>query len=219
MENNYSRNINTYPELQASIKSIINFGFIILAITSVTLPLLGLLYNLIPAALILTVILDCIIYIYTRNKVNSKKSERINNLKNDIVSLYGPISIIISNNHLETFIFVFEDSQKIILNSKCYSFHEIIDFSINNMESYKTSISTGNAISRSIIGGITFGEIGALVGANTASSVTTKETTGYKFNIILNSLSEPNVSLILSDEYKANKLSAILKIIIDRNKY
>ena len=212
-----SRNINTYPELQKSIKSVINYGFILLVLTSIILPLLGFLCNLIPVALILTVIIDCIIYISIRNKVNAKKYKRINNLKRDLVSSYGQISIVLSNDLLETYVFIFEDSKKIILNGKCYDFHEIIDFSINNMESYQTSISTGTVISRSIMGGITFGEIGALVGANTASSTTIKKTIGFKFNIILNNLSEPNVSLVLSDEHKAHKLSAILKIIIDRN--
>ncbi|MCM1094129.1 MAG: hypothetical protein NC421_09250 [Lachnospiraceae bacterium] len=129
---------------------------------------------------------------------------------------YGYCSVKLGKyiNHM---ILVFPQSKIIIIDGIELEFSEIIDFKINDMFTYKTTTNNTSAVGRAVVGGLLFGGIGALIGANTSSSTTEKETISYKFNIVLNNLSNPNIVRECYSDQDADKLFSILKIIIDSN--
>ncbi len=86
-----------------------------------------------------------------------------------------------------------------------------------DMSSYRTTTSTSSMIGRGAIGGLMFGGVGVLAGANTASTTTVKENNRYKFNIVLNDFANPNFTCIIYDDEDAGKLYSILNLIIDKN--
>ena len=46
------------------------------------------------------------------------------------------------------------NSEKIVINECVHAFSDIIDFSVNEKKSYKSSTSTGSIIGRGIVGGL-----------------------------------------------------------------
>jgi hypothetical protein len=115
-------------------------------------------------------------------------------------------------------VFVFESAKIIVIAGKELKFEDILDFKINNEISYSESTSTSSAISRGIVGGLAFGGIGAIAGATTASKQIQSNGGVYKINVITKDLANPSVSYQASTSNCADKMVAVLSIIIDRNK-
>lgn len=153
--------------------------------------------------------------IRTRNDEYNK--QRTKKAIEDLVKRYGNYSVKIDDSCIEYMTFLFPSNNIIIIHGKKFNFSEIVDFRINDMASYKTTSSTSSIIGRGIVGGLAFGGIGALAGANTASTITTKVNTKYQFNIVIDDFSNPNFSLTYYSQDKANTLYSILKLIIDKN--
>ena len=135
----------------------------------------------------------------------------------DLVQKYGDYAIKIDADCIDNMILLFPIAQVIVIQGMKFQFSEIIDFSLNEMASYKTTTSTSSMLGRGLVGGVMFGGIGALAGANSASSKTVKETAQYDFNIIIDDFSNPNFRCIFYQEDKAKTLYSILKLIIDKN--
>lgn len=75
---------------------------------------------------------------------------------------------------------------------RVYGYSEILDFEIvENGEKYKSQ----GGIIRSVIGGVTFGAVGAIVGATTANKV--KNVNSMYINVIVNDANCPNVIIKL----------------------
>ena len=156
-----------------------------------------------------------LLIIKTRN--NEYHEERTKKNVDALVKQYGEYSIKIDSGSIDFMTFLFPSSQVLIINGTKFNFSEIIDFSLNEMASYKTTTSTSSMLGRGLVGGVMFGGIGALAGANSASSKTVKETAQYDFNIILDDFSNPNFRCTYYQEDKAKTLYSILKLIIDKN--
>lgn len=71
--------------------------------------------------------------------------------------------------------------RKIVINECVHAFSDIIDFSVNEKKSYKSSTSTGSIIGRGIVGGVLLGGVGALAGATTAKKNTIEKWTVIPF--------------------------------------
>lgn len=143
--------------------------------------------------------------------------ERTKKSIESLVKQYGEYSIKIDDNCIDFMTLLFPSSQILVIHGMKFKFSEIIDFSLNEMSSYKTTTSTSSMLGRGLVGGVMFGGIGALAGANSASSKTVKEDTQYNFNIILDDFNNPNFRCTYYQEDKANTLYSILKLIIDKN--
>ena len=134
-----------------------------------------------------------------------------------LVKKYGDYSTKIDDSCIDFMTLLFPSAQVIVIQGMLFKFSEIIDFSLNEMASYKTTKSTSSMLGIGIVVGVLFGGIGALAGANSATTNTEKENQKYKFNIILDDFNNPNFSCTYYSEDKANKLYSMLKLIIDKN--
>lgn len=130
-----------------------------------------------------------------------------------------------------SYIFVNESEQKIMLCEKIYDFAEIISFNVtdNSKVIYSpttsaTSTNTGSVIGRAVVGGLLTGGVGAIVGGATAKKTTTtsggESHTEHKFfiNVTVDSISDPIIRLYIGNSaYNANEISSLLSVIINRN--
>ncbi len=132
-------------------------------------------------------------------------------------------------------ILVFESSKKIIIQEKEFWFADILSFELKDDEqmlyqsSYstsKSSTSTGSMIGRAVVGGVLLGGVGALVGGATAKkNITTSSSYqaivnhNFKVNIVVNSISDPQIIVNLGkNNIAADDLVAVLSVILERNK-
>lgn len=114
-------------------------------------------------------------------------------------------------------ILVFPDSEKIVIDACTYDFSDIMDFSVNEEKSYKSSTSTGSAIGRGIVGGVLLGGVGALAGAATAKKNTMEKVDSYTIRVILNGFNNPDVIVNTSLKNIMGQITSVLKKIIDYN--
>lgn len=128
-------------------------------------------------------------------------------------------------------IFVNEITQKLFIKNKEISFVDILAFECqDNSHTIKSSsvattrTDAKSVVGRSVIGGVLAGTAGAIIGGSTASKTTVISEPlsmtfhNYRILITINSISSPLVTLeIGSSQGLANKLSAILTVIIKRN--
>lgn len=180
------------------------------------------------------------------SKQEMEESQRKNfvyeNEKKQYVDSYGSISKEISYNPFvyddpfKMRIYIFETSQKILIQNEILNFSDIISFDLhdNNKNIYKSTISTsesststGSLIGRALVGGVLLGGVGAIIGGVTAKkSITTINTPQeesiiheYIIYITVNSISKPEIIVILGKDINAaNELVSILSVIIERNK-
>ena len=167
-------------------------------------------------------------------KEKEKKEERKKKLELELAKLKEEFSYNIDKSityGYNSYIFVNESEQKIMLCGKVYNFTEIISFDVtdNSKVIYSpatssTSTNTGSVIGRAVVGGLLTGGVGAIIGGTTAKRTTT--TSGseshieHKFfiNITIDSISDPIIRLYIGNNvYKANEISSLLSVIINRN--
>ena len=169
------------------------------------------------ACLLMSLLFVGIPYLRISERNNKYNATRTQRSIEALVSKYGDYSLKIDGTCIDFMTFLFPASQVLVINGTKFNFSEIIDFSLNEMASYKTTTSTSSILGRGLVGGMMFGGIGALAGANSASSKTVKENTQYNFNIVLDDFNNPNFGCTYHQEDKANTLYSILKLIIDKN--
>ena len=130
-------------------------------------------------------------------------------------------------------IIVSEEKELIKIGNRTMNFSDIIDFKVSDdateiytPSQYKTETSTGSLIGRAIVGGILAGEIGAIIGATTASkevipvaSYSKNRIHNFKIYITLNNINDPCYYIHLgSNSTLVNKLSSVLTFIVYKNK-
>lgn len=171
------------------------------------------------------------------DKVLSKMQEfndSFGELSKDIVirKFYGESYIYDTSDR----VLIYESSSKIIIRNRIFNFEDIIAFNLvddeeiiyqNSVSTSKSETSAGSMIGRALVGGALLGGVGAIIGGATAKkNIITTNTPqpksvihNYKVNIIVNSISNPQIIINL-DNYKdmAGTLVAILSVIVERNK-
>ena len=131
---------------------------------------------------------------------------------------------------IDSRLFVFEESQMIVLHGKEYKFSDILGFSLVDdatSETITTSTgeaktSTGSMLGRAVVGGVLTGGLGAVAGAATArknieTNATSQTITTHKYVIYINvnSLKNPTITIpIGKDTQKAHELANLFNVII-----
>ena len=152
-----------------------------------------------------------------RSRNKDFHAERTKKSIDDLVRKYGRYSKKIDASCIDFMTLVFPETQIIVIHGTIFKFSEIIDFGLNEMASYRTTISIPGTIGRGLVGGAMFGGLGALAGVNTASRKTIKESTQYDFNITIDDFNNPSFRCMYYKEDNAYTLYSILKLIIDKN--
>ena len=98
-----------------------------------------------------------------------------------------------------------------------HAFSDIIDFSVNEKKSYKSSTSTGSIIGRGIVGGVLLGGVGALAGATTAKKNTIEKVDGYTIRITMRGFDKPDIKIHTMFEDYMEEVTSVLKKVIDYN--
>ena len=104
-----------------------------------------------------------------------------------------------------------------LINECVHAFSDIIDFSVNEKKSYKSSTSTGSIIGRGIVGGVLLGGVGALAGATTAKKNTIEKVDGYTIRITMRGFDKPDIKIHTMFEDYMEEVTSVLKKVIDYN--
>lgn len=181
------------------------------------------------------------------NEKNAAREERRKQIEEDLkkkfaseyqllLNKFGTCTVDIklgkTDMYIESRLFVFEDSQTIVLYGNEYKFSDILGFSLvddSTSETITTSTgdaktSTGSMIGRAVVGGVLTGGLGAIAGAatakkNIATNATSETTTihNYTMYVNVNSLSTPTVTIRIGDDSrKAHKLADLFNVIVIR---
>lgn len=169
-----------------------------------------------------------------RNKKQKEVDVKHEEYKKYLIDKYGAITRIISNNLYDKDfimnydeIFIFEKNKKVIFDKKEYDFAEILSCSMYDENHNGTSptqvtrTKTGSMLGRAVVGGLTLGVAGAVVGAMTAKTESTSSTANsdyiasYIVKIGVKSIEKPTLTLKFgSDKSKAEEVYALIQAII-----
>ena len=142
---------------------------------------------------------------------------------------YGEGFIFIGSNPK---LYINESLQKVFIHGNAYNFKDILSFSIqDNAETiYSGSTATaktntGSMLGRAAVGGLIAGNVGAVIGATTASKTINNSGSissvlhNYTVAVTINDLKSPLITFrIGSDQDLLNRISSVLTIIVNRNK-
>lgn len=96
-----------------------------------------------------------------------------------------------------------------VIRHKIFSYSELTKYEVEKEKELKTQGRTGSTI----LGGVTFGVVGAVVGSS-RSKKTTEKIKDVTIHLVINSLETPTVSIICGDVSKANEVSGVLEYIL-----
>ena len=156
-----------------------------------------------------------------------EKENLIGKLKAD-TEKYGEGFIVIESNPK---LYINENLQKVFIHGNAYYFKDILSFSIqDNAETiYSGSTATaktntGSMLGRAAVGGLIAGNVGAVIGATTASKTINNSGSissvlhNYTVAVTVNDLKSPLITFrIGSDQDLLNRISSVLTIIVNRN--
>lgn len=145
------------------------------------------------------------------------------------IEKYGEGSLVLDRSRG---IYVNENTEKLYLYCNEYNFKDILSFTVqDNSQTIHsggqaiTTTDTGSMMRRAAVGGALFGDEGRIVGAATATQVTTFSPTvsslhhHYVIVVTVNNISSPMVVVDLGgDQVMMSMLSSTLTVIINRNK-
>ena len=137
-------------------------------------------------------------------------------------------TILIGEFDLNSEILVYEQSKKVFIMGKEYSFKDVLACSVSSQERIEKGIITavtesnnGSVIGRSIVGGIIAGPAGAMIGGSTADKRTEisqdddKVIRDYTVNITMNSISDPIINIHTGEDVKlTNEVVSLMNVII-----
>jgi len=140
---------------------------------------------------------------------------------------YGEGHIVLSRDKK---IYVNENTNTLFIQGTGYKFNDILSYTVqDNAKTIHSGISsttetnTGSMLGRAAIGGVLFGNVGAVIGGTTASRTTnygnmySTEIHKYKVIITIDSLQSPMVTVDLGNNQELlNKLSSVLTVILNR---
>lgn len=165
-----------------------------------------------------------------------ERKEEIRKRKMEFDRLYGTCVKEIKSDsptyYLQSIVYVYKDSEIIVLDNIAYKFSDIIsysatgkDVSIGGKVISTTKIDSKSMIGRAVAGGLVAGSAGMVLGGATAKSDTTTTyfdgfmSHFYNIYISINDLSNPVAKIFFADDGEcANELISILNIIIKNNK-
>ena len=156
--------------------------------------------------------------------------------KNALFQKYGePNKIIRYGQSVAGEIIVFAESSIVVIESKEYSFNDIISCTLidNNKvvkgemnATIETSTDTDSLIGRGVVGGLVAGPVGAIIGSSTASKTSSvnciceddKMVHSYNLIIGVRSFENPIIKIwVGNQQYIALEIEAIFRIIISEN--
>lgn len=136
--------------------------------------------------------------------------------------------------YLSDRIYVFEESEKIVLDGTVYDFKDIIGFSLlnksktvyNAYSTVKSKKDLGNMAARGIAGKMIGGDVGAVIGALSTPDEYEEDTeydmeqeNDYKIYVNVNSIASSTLRIDVGDfEDDAYEIANILNVILARNK-
>lgn len=167
-----------------------------------------------------------------RKRELESKTEEYNALKQQFLSDNGnpDKTIVVSELDLNSEIHVYEDSKKVFILGKEYSFKDIMSCTFSDnpriVKGKVTAITkskNGNVIGRSIVGDVVAGPAGAIIGGTTAKKHTEyiqeddKTIHDYTVIININSISDPIVRIHTGQDGKlTNEIVGLMNVIISR---
>ena len=171
-----------------------------------------------------------------QQKVTKQKEQQFQDDYNKLVTLYGePIkSFIIKQNSINDSVFIFEKVNRVWLCGSDLAMKDILKCSFSDDYSIqkghieyrsKTKTNTGSMISRSLVGGVLLGGIGAVIGGSTANKTTktiasqgnNKVVHNYTVIINVNSLVNPIIRInAKNDGELVNDITGLFNVIISR---
>ena len=137
-------------------------------------------------------------------------------------------TIVVRELDLNSEIHVYENSKKVFIMGKEYSFKDVLACSVSNQERIVkgniisvTESNNGSVAGRAIIGGIIAGPAGAIIGGSTADKRTEisqdddKVVRDYTVNITMNSIYDPIINIHTGENVKlTNEVVSLMNVII-----
>ena len=137
-------------------------------------------------------------------------------------------TIVVRELDLNSEIHVYENSKKVFIMGKEYSFKDVLACSLSNQERIVkgniisvTESNNGSVAGRAIVGGIIAGPAGAIIGGSTADKRTEisqdddKVVRDYTVNITMNSISDPIINIHTGENVKlTNEVVCLMNVII-----
>lgn len=168
-----------------------------------------------------------------REKKLKARTEKYNSLKQQFLTTNGTPtkSIVIDELDLNSEIHVYEQTKKVFILGKEYSFKDIMSCTysdnprvIKGKVTAVTKSSNGSVIGRSIVGDVVAGPAGAIIGGTTAKKNTEyiqeddKTVHDYTVIININSIAEPIIRIHTGERGKlTNEIVGLMNVIITRN--
>lgn len=97
-----------------------------------------------------------------------------------------------------------------VFQKKVFSYSDLIKYELVKETELKTKGRTGSTI----VGGVTFGVIGAMAGSS-RSRKTKEKVKKVNVNITVDSLETPSISVLCNDMAKANEITGVLEYILN----
>jgi hypothetical protein len=137
-------------------------------------------------------------------------------------------TIVVRELDLNSEIHVYENSKKVFIMGKEYSFKDVLACSVSSQERIEkgnvtavTESNNGSVIGRAIVGDIIAGPAGAIIGGTTAEKRTIisqdddKVVRDYTVNITMNSISDPIINIHTGEDVKlTNEVISLMNVII-----
>lgn len=167
-----------------------------------------------------------------REQKRKEQTEAYNNQKNQFLEVNGTPdkTIIIKELDINSEIIVYENSNRVFIMGKEYSFKDIISCTFSDtprvIKGKVTAITknkNGNVIGRAIVGDLVAGSAGAIIGGTTAKKHTEfiqgDDRTIHDYTVIINmnSISEPIIRIHTGDNGTlTNEIVGLMNVIITR---
>ena len=137
-------------------------------------------------------------------------------------------TIVVRELDLNSEIHVYENSKKVFIMGKEYTFKDVLACSVSSQERIEkgniisvTGSDNGSVAGRAIVGGIIAGPAGAIIGGSTADKRTEisqdddKVVRDYTVNITMNSISDPIINIHTGEDVKlTNEVVSLMNVII-----
>jgi len=137
-------------------------------------------------------------------------------------------TIVVRELDLNSEIYVYEQSKKVFIMGKEYTFKDVLACSVSSQERIEkgniisvTGSDNGSVAGRAIVGGIIAGPAGAIIGGSTADKRTEisqdddKVVRDYTVNITMNSITDPIINIHTGEDVKlTNEVVSLMNVII-----
>lgn len=127
--------------------------------------------------------------------------------RSDLVGVFSPTKSYRRDLEID------ENNRLFRINGKSiFEYRNLIKYDVENHYEHKTKSKGG--VGRAVAGGLMFGGVGAIVGANTAKHVTEDKLTGTTINLYLKDTHTNNISIYLIGGYGTVEITGLLESIL-----